>query len=288
MAEIFPLHAVSFAEEKSVVPDHFIIQGEFLLLIVEDIIKTMQEFAPEHLAEDNDNVGLIIGDKGKEVKTVFVTLDADEICLEEAISINADLIIAHHPLIYRPISSIVYDSYISRAIAKFIRNDISLYVAHTNLDWCDGGINDVLCSLLGLHDVSALQYSKSGAKQGRIGYINGCKLASFVETIQKQLKTRVKYSGDDQCTVKKIAVCGGAGSFLLNKVIEEKCDLYVTGELGYHDVQKAYFSGLSLIEAGHFYTENIILKIVANIIEMKYNSVDVICSGRLKCYTKFS
>lgn len=259
-----------------------------MLLTVGDIAKAMESFAPLSLAEEGDNVGLLVGSFSKEVDTVFVTLDADPDCVDEAISLNADLIIAHHPLIYRPVSSLRCDDYISASIMKLVKHDVCLYAAHTNLDWCDGGVNDSLCETLGLYDVSPLCVNPAnGAKQGRIGYTDDCCLHSFAEAAGKALDSKLRYSGSGEKTVKKIAVCGGSGAFLLHKAIEERCDVYLTGEMGYHAVQSAYFNGLPVVETGHFHSENIVVKTVANFIKMMYNCVNVVCSTRTDCYLRF-
>lgn len=289
MAAISLPHAVSSGNAVSTASDYLCTERVIFLPVVGDVVKVMEEFAPPSLSEEGDNIGLLVGSLRKEVNTVFVTLDADQNCINEAIGLNADLIIAHHPLIYRPVSSLRSDDYVTGAVMQLIKHDVCLYAAHTNLDWCDGGVNDSLCETLGLYNVSQLYTNPiNGAKQGRIGYTDGCSLLSFVRNTQKALGTKLRYSGQDESTVRKIAVCGGSGAFLLTKAIDEKCDLYLTGELGYHDVQRAYFSGLPVIQAGHFYTENIVLKTVANFIKMRYNNISVVCSGRKDCYIRFS
>jgi len=121
-----------------------------------DIIEYMQELAPLHLAEDWDNVGLIVGNRQNEVKRVMLCLDATSKVVDEAVERNVDMIISHHPLIFKGIKKINDDSIVGRKLIKLIGNNISLYSAHTNLDSCECGVNQKLAEALGLQNIRNL------------------------------------------------------------------------------------------------------------------------------------
>jgi len=122
-----------------------------------DIIRKMNEFADERLAEDWDNVGLLVGDLEQEIKTVLVALDAVPQVICEAIELKADLIITHHPLIFRAIKSVTKGNPLGDSIYQLIQNNIGLYCAHTNLDIAYGGTNDSLAQILELENISLLE-----------------------------------------------------------------------------------------------------------------------------------
>ncbi|MFS0672832.1 Nif3-like dinuclear metal center hexameric protein [Ornithinibacillus sp. 179-J 7C1 HS] len=117
-----------------------------------DIFKLMEDFAPKSFAYDWDNVGLQIGSHTKPVKKVMITLDILESVVDEAIEKNVDLIIAHHPILFKPLKQLNLDSWRGRIIKKLIQHDITAYAAHTNLDVANGGVNDMLADLIGVED----------------------------------------------------------------------------------------------------------------------------------------
>lgn len=123
---------------------------------VKDVIQLMDEFAPKSLAFDKDPIGLMIGDIEQPVETVLTTLDVTEDVVDEAVNFGATLIIAHHPLLFMPLSNIDLSSPKGRVIQKCLKHDISVYASHTNLDITDGGVNDMLAEKIGLTDVNVL------------------------------------------------------------------------------------------------------------------------------------
>src|SRR6185437_15077957 len=122
-----------------------------------EIIDLFEKWSPKRYAMDGDPVGLHIGQLNRPVENVLVTLDVNEEVVDEAIKAGANLIIAHHPLIYRPLKNIVTDTPQGRIIEKCIKNDIAVYAAHTNLDVAPGGVNDMLASLLGLKETKIVE-----------------------------------------------------------------------------------------------------------------------------------
>jgi dinuclear metal center YbgI/SA1388 family protein len=129
-------------------------------LTVEAIIKEMEELAPSSLAEEWDNIGLMVGDLSQTVERVLVSLDVDERVIDEAISQKVNLIISHHPLFFNPIKNILFHEPLGKVVRKLIKHDIALFSAHTNLDIAPGGINDFLAEILDLNDVEILAETK--------------------------------------------------------------------------------------------------------------------------------
>ncbi len=125
-----------------------------------EVIQLFESFSPKYLAEDGDPIGLQVGSLGKKIKKVMVALDVTEEVVDEAVHHGIDLIIAHHPLIFRPLKKIIPDQPAGRTIEKLIKNDIALYAAHTNLDIAEGGVNDMLADALGLENTSVLKVTR--------------------------------------------------------------------------------------------------------------------------------
>lgn len=332
-----------------------------------DIIDIMENIAPSYLAESWDNVGLLVGDKDSLVSKIMICLELNSIIIDEAIEKGIDMIITHHPLIFKPLKKFVVSDPIANIISKLIKNDINLYSAHTNLDIAIGGTSDYMAELLNLKDLSPLnithnkKYCKlvvfvpedniedvreaisqagagnignyshctyqtkgtgtfkplKGAKPhignldelekvseyrletivsmdklnnvvnymlkahpyeevaydiiplenkieslgvGRIGYLDDVmELKELALKLKNILSAdRVKLIGDESMNVEKIAICTGSGSEYIIDAYKNRCDCYITGDIKYHDAQLAKELGISIIDAGHYETENII------------------------------
>ena len=213
---------------------------------VYQITEILEKIAPLEIAEEWDNVGLIIGDKNKEVKKLLVALDINTEILKQAVDLGVDMIVVHHPLIFKPINRI-NDS----ILLSLIQNNIAVYASHTNLDNSEPGVNSVLADVLLLKNVS---------REGMlaIGEINETSAFDFIAFVKKQLKVEAVRVSNYELNkkIKKVAVLGGSGGDFVQQVANLKCDAFVTGEASYHDAQLAYENDLLLISAGHFETEN--------------------------------
>ena len=232
---------------------------------VKDIKNAIERLAPCSLAEEWDNVGLMLGDAEQYVSTVFICLDVTSENVQKAIDCDADLIISHHPLIFSPLKNILDTDVSGSIISTLIRNNISVYSAHTNLDKADGGMNDVLADKLALSDV---RHFKDGTI-GRIGELETpVELADFKDFVKNVLDCRsIRYVGTPDETVKTVAVCSGAGGDGIYSAYNEGADVYVTSDIKHHEAQLAYELGINLIDAGHFETENIICEFLKEYLE---------------------
>lgn len=219
---------------------------------VADIIKIMEEIAPPAMAEDWDNVGLMLGRRCKAVKKLLLALDITGEVVQQAIAQKADMIITHHPLIFRGLKRVTDNEWQQELLLTLAEKGIAVYSAHTNLDCVSSGVNDVLAKKLHLDNVDVLD-SDNGL--GRIGIVPACSLQEFAAMVKKILRADYVAVGDAGKQVHKVAVCGGAGSDLISLALLCGADTLITGDIKYHEAQQAVFSGLNVIDAGHQPTE---------------------------------
>ena len=247
---------------------------------VADVVNIMKALAPVELAEEWDNVGLLIGDREREVHKILVMLDFDKQGLDEALEVGADMIITHHPAIMPKLSTITDSLYL-----KLIENKINLCSMHTNLDSADEGVNQVLAETLGLSDIEPIDFD---GLFGRVGYISDCTLGEFIQTVKLALDIEhVRYVGSKRNAINKVAVVGGAGADFIPNAKIAGCDVYVTADVKYHQAQLADKLGLNLIDAGHFETENPVIYKVARYLRGNFEEVEIITSLRNRSYIKY-
>jgi dinuclear metal center YbgI/SA1388 family protein len=236
---------------------------------VKDIMETIEKVAPRALAEAYDNVGLLVGDSRQQVRKVIVGLEVTDSLIEEAISKGCELIVVHHPLIFLPLKSITQDDSISRKVIRLIKENISLYVAHTNLDKADGGLNDYLCKILGLKPNKKLNSEEKDLI--RICDIEPQSFSQLIIQIRDRLNLKnIRYVGSIDASIERIGVCSGSGMSLFDTAIEKGIDAYITGDVKYHDAVKAMDCGIPVIDAGHFGTEIICRQLFENILTQAF------------------
>lgn len=229
-------------------------------MFVKDIIALTEKIAPPALAEGWDNVGLLAGDRNAEVKKILFALDATDAVIDEAIAINADMIITHHPLIFKGVNAVNTDTALGRRIIRLIKNNISVYSAHTNFDIAEGGTNSVLANLIGLENTEGL--IPSG--ESFLGKVGDLPQPMTLSALSKLLMTKLNapalnVSGSADKEIKRVGLCtgSGAGRNLMLAAKNKGCDAYITGDVKYHDAQFAADLDIALIDATHYYTEAI-------------------------------
>lgn len=241
-------------------------------LTVKEIIKYMQMLAPEELKENWDNVGLMVGCEDSIVKKVLFALDVNDEVVDEAINNDCSLIITHHPLIFGSLKNITNSSPLGRRIIKLIKNDISVFSAHTNFDICLRGTNSFLANLFELKNIENLCPPVcDNVGLGKVGFLQKeMPFIDFAKFVKEKLNLKnVTISGNAQKTIKKIGLCTGSGADkeLMNFAIKAKCDAYVTGDIKFHDAQFANDLGLCLVDATHYGTEACAMKTMAEYLE---------------------
>lgn len=223
---------------------------------VKDIAKIVSEMAPARLAEDWDNVGLQVGRNEKEVRVILCALDFSAEVLEQATQLHADIIVTHHPAIFRGIKQLTDLDWRTALLLEASRKDIAVYSAHTNLDSVAGGVNDVLANLLELTNVEGFSEEDTLQGIGRIGALKeATDLDAFAEKVKRVLKLQHVTVVSAGRKVHKVAVCGGSGMDFLDYAVQAGADTYVTGDVKYHDAQDAQGKHINLIDATHQATE---------------------------------
>lgn len=342
---------------------------------IQDIVGLMNTLYPPILAEEWDNVGLQVGDPGASVSRVAVALDPSPVAVEEAIELGAEMLVCHHPLIFRPLKQVTTKDETGRVVTAALRGGLSIMAAHTNLDRAHNGLNDWLAETLGLvntvpletpagllfkliifvpadqgdevaealydagaghigaydrcsfrttgtgtfrpgadstpfigragevesveefrlevlvpkealskvvnrllkvhpyeevaYDIVPLANVRSDLGLGRIGRLpQATPLESLLPMIKSALQVEsLRVSGPGVDIIKKIAVCGGSGASLLQAASRQGADLLVTGDVSYHDARRAEELGLTVVDAGHFATEHIVVKQLTQILK---------------------
>lgn len=220
------------------------------------ISEFFENWAPFSTQAEYDNSGLLIGSPNATVNGILTCLDVTPDVIAEAISAKCNLIVAHHPIIFKRISKINPDTDQGSIIYNLIRNEINVLAVHTNLDAAQNGVSFVLAHKLQLQDVRILSYHDEAQTHGYgcIGSLNGALTQSdFLDFVCTQLKTdSVRFSGS-QKSIQKVAVCGGTGISLANVANESGADAFVTADIKYHEYFD--FSNLLKVDAGHYETE---------------------------------
>ena len=239
---------------------------------VGEILKFIETLAPAELKMDWDNVGLNCGSAAAHVRKILVALDPFEHVCKEAADWGADLLVTHHPLIFRPIPMVTDDAAITRGLMTLVKQDISHICAHTNLDCAEGGVNDVLAATLGLANVEPL-----GAYGGmmRCGEVKEETLNEFLGFVKEKLHCDGLRYVDGGKPVRKVAVGGGSCSDGLYDAVCAGCDTFVTADVKYNGFWDAKEQGLSIIDAGHFHTENPVVAVLAEKITAAFPEVEV-------------
>lgn len=227
------------------------------------IVSYIEEMAPKALALEHDNTGWQVGDPQAPVEKVLVALDVSAQTVDEAAEKGAQLIVSHHPLIYRPLRNIRLDLPLGGVLAKLIRAGIGVYSAHTNLDAAENGVSDALAERLGLVEVTLLNPDVGGF--GRVGRPSEpVAFGEFIEKVKAALDVpAVRAGGPPDREVKKVAICGGSGGDLWSKAAFAGADVFITGDLKYHTVQDILNAGMNFIDPGHFASEKVILEPLA-------------------------
>lgn len=248
---------------------------------VNDIINEMEKIAPTYLKESFDNVGLMVGDRDKEVKKVLLALDCTLNVIEEGKRNNVDLIITHHPLIFRKPSSITTDTLQGRKIIELIKNDISLYSSHTNLDSVEGGLNSTIVSILGFEGGTLIDANSNNPKAG-LGRVVALKEKISLEELVEKIKSKLNIKnlrvvkGNNE--ISKVAIINGSGQDFIGKAMSMGANCIITGDTTYHFASDYKEMGISIIDVGHFASEQIVFFEVMNTLKYKFKDIEFLTS----------
>jgi dinuclear metal center YbgI/SA1388 family protein len=224
------------------------------------VVDALDRRYPHQWAEQWDRVGLVLGDFDTPVGTILCVVDCVPETVEEALAVGADLIVAHHPLLLKPVSSIAPDTYKGRIIHRLIRSDVALYVAHTNADVADPGVSDALAARLGLTGLRPLVPGEEGRGLGRIGTLpETVSLAGFARFAAARLPATaggIRAAGDPERPIRTVAVCGGAGDAFLGDATRAGVDAYLCADLRHHPAgEHLAGGGPALLDVAHWASE---------------------------------
>ena len=224
-----------------------------------ELIEKLNEKYPFDLQEEWDNSGLQIGNPNNKLSGVVISLDLEEETVDTAIEKNANLIVTHHPYLFNPTKSIDFRDGFYNRLQKCIKNDITVYAFHTNLDIAEGGVNDNLANILGLKNVKSLELGKE-IGLGRFGKIEKTNANEYLSLVKEKLEAEniIAY-GNTEKEIERVALCGGAGSSLIEDAISLSCDLMITGDVKYHEAMDMSNKGIIIADVGHFASENHII-----------------------------
>lgn len=226
---------------------------------VTHIYDAIDRLAPFWLTMDFDNTGILVGDRNREIACALLALDCTPAVVEQARQLGAQLIITHHPVIFHPLKRVNEDA----VVYLLIRSDIAVISAHTNLDIAQGGVNDALASAIGLRDCRGLELlnEQTGAWLGRIGTLPE---PLFPEAFAAHVKSclnaaSVKFAAAPRA-IHTVALCSGSGADCLDAAISAGADALLTSEVKQHEYLAAAAAGISIFDAGHFDTEDIVIE----------------------------
>ena len=238
---------------------------------VGDVIQWLDAGAPFRYAASWDSCGLQVGDPRSAVSRVLVALDPDSTTLEEAARRDCQCLVTHHPQIFQPLKALRLDEHPAALVAFALRRNIHVVAAHTNLDAAREGTNDQLARLLGLTDCRPLESDQAWRGEDRYAGMGKTGLLERPATIEELVgKLRgalgaiaVRGVGDPGRTVRRVGLCTGSGGGFMEKVVEAGCEAYVTGDVKYHEAQRAREAGLAVVDVGHFASERIVVSPLA-------------------------
>ena len=235
-----------------------------------EIIEQLKTLAPEEWACSWDNPGLIAGRMDKEVKTIYVALDATDYVVEEALRLGADLLLTHHPLVFKAVKQINDQNFITRRILKLVQADISYYAMHTNFDAAPGCMADLAAERLGLTEGTPLEvlgeWEGNAFGIGKTGTLREpARLSDLAMRVKEQfgLPYVLVYGGEEQGEIlTKAAVCPGSGGSEIEAAIGSGAQVYITGDISHHEGIDAAARGMAVIDAGHYGLEHIFVDFI--------------------------
>lgn len=255
------------------------------MTILRDVVHFAHTLWPLSGAEQWDAPGLVSGDLEQPVRRILLAVDAVAATVAQAVEVEADLLISHHPLLLRGVTSVAEERYKGKLLSQLIRGNVALLAAHTNADVVEQGVSDVIARHLDLHDTTPVSPGVTpGTGIGRVGNLPEPRtlgaLARQLADILPNTAGGVKVSGDFASLVNRVALCGGAGDSLLSAEAVLASDVYITSDLRHHPAQEAreqalISGGPALIDVSHWAAEWLWLDVAATQLQAQFPDIDV-------------
>ena len=247
---------------------------------LKDVVAVLEEQSPTSFACEWDNVGLLVGREDKEVNKIYIALDASDEAVEAAIECGADLLLTHHPLIFKGLKRIVSDDFIGRRLIKLIQNDIAYYAMHTNFDV--KGMADLSAAMIGLEDAEVLDVTAAfEGKQEGIGRVGKLMQPITVKDCARLVKAafslkEIKIFGEPDWVLTRAAISPGSGKSEIENALARKADVLITGDIDHHEGIDAAARGLCIMDAGHYGLEHIFIRYMKEYLEKHCMELEII------------
>jgi dinuclear metal center YbgI/SA1388 family protein len=248
-------------------------------MLVAELVAAVERLAPPALAEEWDNVGLLVGRHNQPVSRLLVALELRDDVLSEAAELGCDAVLTHHPPIFPSLAAVTDDTHAADLVLRAAESRVAIVAAHTNLDAAAGGLNDVMAGLLGLSATVPLRPDTADPSVG-LGRVGKAPARFTLEKLLKRVGEAFpgaprRFAGDPGAKVRTVACCTGSGASLLPDALAAGADAYVTSDLKYHDADRA--PGLALIALPHAHVERVAMKLWSKLLEraLAQGGVDV-------------
>lgn len=243
------------------------------------VIELLEKQSPKSYACDWDNVGLLVGREDKEIQKIYIALDATDEAIEEAIANGADMLLTHHPMIFKEVKRVTQEDFIGRRIIRLIQNDMVYYAMHTNFDVM--GMADLAADYLGISDTRVLEItSVSETGEEGIGRYGSLKKEMTVRECCEEVKQafsleNVKVFGDLERKVKTAAISPGSGRSVISNALQAGVDVLITGDIDHHEGIDAVAQKLTVIDAGHYGVEHIFIPYMEQYLKREAKELEI-------------
>ena len=242
-------------------------------MTVKELYDIIDGTAPFAIQAEGDNSGFLVGSAGQEVKCVLFALDVTDAVIDEAVSLGAQLIVTHHPMMFSPRQELTDGDHEGRLIRRLVRADISLISAHTNLDQAPGGVNDTLAALCGLTGITGEGFFRCGLLPSPLTS------REYAAELSRRLHTVVRVMGPEDAVIRKAGLCSGGGSEMWPEAVKAGCEAFISGEIKHHHALALADRGVIGLECGHFATEEPGIRALAAALQKAINTVE--CNMRI-------
>jgi dinuclear metal center YbgI/SA1388 family protein len=238
-------------------------------------MEAFEQLAPLQMAETWDNIGMLVGTNEREIKSIYIALDPTDEVINDAISKNVDLLLTHHPLIFKPLKSVTNEDFIGRRIMSLIKSNITYYTMHTNFDV--SVMADLAADYLKLSNIEILEKIDENHGIGKIGNLpKEMTLDELCQYIKDVFSIEfLKVFGNREEKIKKVVIMPGSGKSYIKNTIQSHAEVMITGDIDHHEGIDALASGLTIIDAGHYGIEHIFVKYMKEYINSNFNEIKV-------------
>lgn len=245
-----------------------------------EIVEVLENFAPPGFSLADDPIGLQLGHPNQPIEKLFVALELDEGILQEALDFGAQMIVVHHTPFFRPFKQMREDSFHNQVVLAMIRHHMALYTAHTNLDCVRGGVNDVLAERLGIINTEILEPLNAATAEAGLGRIGTLSKPMTLKALADHTASclgagHIRFCGDPETKIRRVAVCGGTGAFLMLHAVQKGAQAFVTADVKHHEALQALDMGLCMVDGGHYATERPVMSVLAGYLAKHLDGLEV-------------